>query len=600
MTNFKIQKIINSFILFFLIGSSIFLLEVKANDESVDLSNKLFSFTVITNFLSGPEKLVEYWAEELLKIGIFVDDTVLLIWHDIHERTYLHESPIPGYDEGGYDMLETALTFSEPEWFPGMYFSNQLMPLSGFNINQFNNSEYEQKLAEFYQTYYSNQKISYIEEMQEILNDELPQIPLVYENFYGVMHENITGIDTELLDLQMQQFDLVKFGDNDTLRIGIHPPLYSYFVPPQIQHFEFPDKLIQNQIWNGLLIRENGTKIWKERIANNYSTSDGLNWFFDIDPNAKFADGTKVTADDVIFSYQVILDPELSSYHYSTYSSLLDNESIIKIDEDTIKFELNYITSYPERLFEFGILPKHIWENVPLNNWSLQSSFWALNYPEKLFGAGPYKLALYNPNNGTILLTDNSYFDQMENCQTQHLKNLYFLMDIWSGRFIESNFANGLIDMIDPHYVIDDIIDAATFPNSKYYKVQFGFIYSLFLNMNNPYFGTGELCPIAGKESAKYVRKAMNCLKPKSKFESIEELTNIEMAPSFLPKYMLGYNENIKAEEYNLTKAKEFMRLAGFNLPGDKGFIGLNIYIFLGVISLISINIVRYRRKRVN
>ncbi|HUU79431.1 MAG TPA: hypothetical protein VMX55_13880, partial [candidate division Zixibacteria bacterium] len=101
-------------------------------------------------------------------------------------------------------------------------------------------------------------------------------------------------------------------------------------------------------------------------------------------------------------------------------------------------------------------------------------------------------------------------------------------------------------------------------------------------------------------ESAKYVRKAMNCLKPKSKFESIEELTNIEMAPSFLPKYMLGYNENIKAEEYNLTKAKEFMRLAGFNLPGDKGFIGLNIYIFLGVISLISINIVRYRRKRVN
>lgn len=596
-SNLLKRKYSSVLFLFIILSSSVFVVGIKADETSDVNPAPFFSFTLIQPFLSDWRFLADYWCEELAKIGISLEELVAMNWLDIQDRTIDQEGPIPNYNDGGFDIIQGSWGFTQPEWNPEIWFSSDSMPPNGFNLFQFNNSNFDQNIDDWQQAYYSEDKIPYIQNMINILDEELPIIPQIDLYGYCVLKEDITGIDPELWNLQYQQFELIDFGEQDVLRYGFFPPKYDYFVPPQVKNFAFPDRLIQNQIWRGLLIRENSTKTWTECIASDYFSDDGLNWTFEIDPEAKFADGTSVTAEDVIFSYQVILTPKLGSFDYDMYAYYFENESIIEVNDHTVRFELNHPINNPEPIFSMGILPKYIWEAIPLNNWSTQSQFWSINNPEKIFGAGPYQMSLYDTENRTIHLTKNEYFDDMINCQEANIENIYMYYNYGSAYQIEYALRNDYIDLIDPHWLITDIIETVTFPNCKAIKVSATNKFGLWLNLNNPYFGNGELCPIAGPESAKYVRKAMNCLKPMNRYEEEEEFGNFDPAASAIPSFIYGYDDELKSEVYNLTKAKVYMRLAGFDLPLDngKGFIGIGIYILLGTITFISI---MFNRKR--
>ena len=79
---------------------------------------------------------------------------------------------------------------------------------------------------------------------------------------------------------------------------------------------------------------ENEENIWKVKLID-----------------AKFSDGTKVTADDVIYSYNLAINS--ATTHASTLSSV---ESVAKEDSKTVVFTLKRIDNYFSNLLSFPII----------------------------------------------------------------------------------------------------------------------------------------------------------------------------------------------------------------------------------------------------
>ena len=135
-----------------------------------------------------------------------------------------------------------------------------------------------------------------------------------------------------------------------------------------------------------------------------------------IHEDARFHDGTPVTADDIIFTIQKITDPSIKSPLRGNWEGI----TMGKIDEKTVSFTLKQ--AYTPFIYNLtvGILPKHIWKNVSLDEFSF-SQFNTLP-----IGSGPYKVERVERNSGGI---PNFYrltpFENVSN-KAPFIKNLAF------------------------------------------------------------------------------------------------------------------------------------------------------------------------------
>lgn len=114
-------------------------------------------------------------------------------------------------------------------------------------------------------------------------------------------------------------------------------------------------------------------------IAASWEISPDLRRYtFRLDPRATWSDGTRVTASDVIFTLNRIVDPERPSPQYAGLFDALDMRRSKAIDDATV--EIWFRTGHAGTLTSFNIpvLPRHIYEND--------------DEPERPVGSGPYVL----------------------------------------------------------------------------------------------------------------------------------------------------------------------------------------------------------------
>ncbi len=111
---------------------------------------------------------------------------------------------------------------------------------------------------------------------------------------------------------------------------------------------------------------------------------------FDLHPDARFADGSKVTADDVVFTVELFLEQGLPSFRLGVSTRI---DSVVALDEDTVRFEFN--PDVPRKALVtqaggFPVFPRAWFEE---NGARLDES--RLEIPP---GSGPYQLAEYDVN----------------------------------------------------------------------------------------------------------------------------------------------------------------------------------------------------------
>jgi peptide/nickel transport system substrate-binding protein len=130
-------------------------------------------------------------------------------------------------------------------------------------------------------------------------------------------------------------------------------------------------------------------------------SSDQKQYTVKLKSNLKWQDGQSITADDVIFTIQLLQNPD----YKSPQRKLWQNIQIQKVDDLTIKFTNREIASPFTTNLTLGILPKHIWAKVTADNF-----YFAKENLEPV-GNGPYFIKEINKSvNGNIRsITLNSY-----------------------------------------------------------------------------------------------------------------------------------------------------------------------------------------------
>jgi len=139
----------------------------------------------------------------------------------------------------------------------------------------------------------------------------------------------------------------------------------------------------------------------KPVLATSWSANSSADvWTFKIRQGVKFHNGAALTADDVVYTYQLQTNPKGSSNALSAFAGVLSPSGVKKVDDYTVAFHLDapngnfpYLTSSDN--YNMIIIPNGY------NPASWQSSF---------LGTGPFVLGSYTPKTGATFTRNESYW----------------------------------------------------------------------------------------------------------------------------------------------------------------------------------------------
>ncbi len=137
---------------------------------------------------------------------------------------------------------------------------------------------------------------------------------------------------------------------------------------------------------------------------------DGVTHTFYLNRNAKFHDGTPLTAADVEFTFQSVLDETSLSVRRGTVAPTL--KELVVVDDHTVQLIANEpsATFVSDAAGQFGILPKHIWEGVPFAEFGADPGNTGQD-PSRVIGSGPFKFVEWVPNDHVTLERNADYWD---------------------------------------------------------------------------------------------------------------------------------------------------------------------------------------------
>ncbi|MCE7744772.1 MAG: hypothetical protein GPJ52_06520 [Candidatus Heimdallarchaeota archaeon] len=530
----------------------------------------------------------DYLIRELPKIGIGVDTVEQTGWGNIAPRIWGYPGPypIPTYDEGGYDILFIGWGWWLDVDFTGL-FDTPSWPPNGDNFYQYSRLEMDWAISNYSQSFTDTDRLYWANEIQQLLYEDLPAITLFYSVEVYPYDENFTGWDGLIWARAFQPMENWTIPDQTE---------FHYAVPHYFEDFHtmktesFYDVQWLEQIYDSLIFRDSKTRGWTNRLAVNWSTSDGITYKVHLNPNAKWADGHSLNASDVEYSFDLFVDPLFGQPDYGHFCQYIDNESVSIISE--FEVEISFLQNYvfQERNLALNIIPKHIWEPIAPEDQEVQALNWALNDTfdsQKFIGSGPYYLEDYNETNRIIKLKRNDYFDDWTGI-TPYFEYIYF--EFYSNK--ESALlalTAGDLDMVDSNFGIR-IEEVQYLPNVSYSIIDVPGSQEIALNQMHPYFGTGELCPIPGADSARHVRKAISHIVPRDEIieEAIYGLGRPGVTP--YPFAAFGFNASLEPYEFSVELAKQHMLLAGFTYSdeGTTFIFGANLPFIFGIIALIG------------
>lgn len=151
-------------------------------------------------------------------------------------------------------------------------------------------------------------------------------------------------------------------------------------------------------LFEGLLRLDPRTLEPEPMIAESWEMSeDGKVWTFYLRKGVKWSDGKPFTADDVLFTFDVIYDPRVPTSLRDILS--IDGKifKVEKADDMTVRFILpKPFAPLLNSLMAVDMLPKHILGKT-LKEGRFADTWGVDTPPEKLVGTGPYVMTRYEP-----------------------------------------------------------------------------------------------------------------------------------------------------------------------------------------------------------
>lgn len=145
-------------------------------------------------------------------------------------------------------------------------------------------------------------------------------------------------------------------------------------------------------------------------LADYWDVSDnGLVYTFHLNQDAMFHDGVPVTAEDVVFSFDSVLDETSLSVRRSDLLQVVDSYRVV--DEHT--FEMTAIDTFATTLIKsaklVAIVPKHIWEPIAFADWGSADGATGQD-PSQVIGSGPFRFEEWVMGEYATIVRNDDYF----------------------------------------------------------------------------------------------------------------------------------------------------------------------------------------------
>ena len=308
---------------------------------------------------------------------------------------------------------------------------------------------------------------------------------------------------------------------------------------------------LQKFVLETLLDRDPDTLEWKPLLARSWKVSeDGLTISFEMRRDATFSDGTPVTADDVIWTFNWIMNPDVEAPRVRMYYDKLT--SVVKQGDHGVVFTFKepYFKSL-EVAALLEVLPSHFY-----------SQFTPKQFNESvgiLMGSGPYRLAdpkNWSPQPGRPieLIRNERYWGP----QPPFEKLMWRIMENPAARL--TAFRNGEIDILTalPEQYVQLLKDPDLLKRSQHFEM---------MRPTSGYLYAGWNTKREGKETPfkdKRVRQAMTLLTDRNAIidQVILGYGNVATGP-FHPLSKQS-DPSIAPWPYDPERAKSLLREAGF------------------------------------
>ena len=152
------------------------------------------------------------------------------------------------------------------------------------------------------------------------------------------------------------------------------------------------DQTVSRLMFSSLLTYNNRNQLVGDLAAGWSVNSTGRVYTVHLKPDIYWQDGQPLTAQDVVFTYHVIQDPDAESPLQSSWQDV----TVTAANPSTVVFTLaNPLSSFPYSLTN-GIVPQHLLKNIPMTE--MRSALFNTVNP---IGSGPFKWKSIEVSGGT-------------------------------------------------------------------------------------------------------------------------------------------------------------------------------------------------------
>ena len=200
---------------------------------------------------------------------------------------------------------------------------------------------------------------------------------------------------------------------------------------------------VQNYVMEGLLIRNIDTREWEPGLAKEWTISKDAKVFeFTLRDGVKWQDGKPLTAEDVKFTFDAIMDPKdkYQTAHLKPYYENIKSVEIIAPNKVRFTVGTPYFNNFTVAA-GLTIVPMHLYKNPSKEQEKV------LN--KTLIGTGPYMLKEFDRSKRIVLTSNPNWWGR----SAPHLKGMYNFQTI-TMRFIADatigirSLENGELDFL--------------------------------------------------------------------------------------------------------------------------------------------------------
>jgi ABC-type transport system substrate-binding protein len=314
------------------------------------------------------------------------------------------------------------------------------------------------------------------------------------------------------------------------------------FINPLYAYSSEVDREITELVFSSLFTYDSQGNIVPDLIEDYRITDSGKSIEFSIRENAKWHDNQPLTVDDVIFTLNLVQDPNYLSPLRANFQGvetekMSDFKALIRLKQAYAGFF--------ESLTNLKILPKHIWQNIPASQIMANTQ---LNLLSPV-GSGPYVVKNVEQSKDKTIKSISLEINKKYYGEKPHLKKF---------KFVFFNKKEDLVNALKKGAVDLGLLETAgeydlsQFKSSNVYLVKTPNYFSLFYNNAKK--------PLDNEEIRKALDMALNKEEILDKAVAKNgEVVNSPILPSFY-----GFNEPASPLEYNQEEAKNILQGQGF------------------------------------